>query len=204
MRSPTLRALVTLVVVFALCVFVWTLVRALWYAPDTGPAVPHPLAAQAHAVTAPTSSLPSRLIIPSLHINANVQHVGVNAAGNMRAPDNFTDVSWYEYGTVPGFRGSAVMAGHVDNGLGLDGVFKHLDQLKIGDDVYVQTNGGAMLHFIVSDIEVYPYQNVPTSLLFSRNDTARLNLITCTGSWVPGGADTYDHRIVIYTTLVQN
>jgi LPXTG-site transpeptidase (sortase) family protein len=127
--------------------------------------------------------------------------VGVNALGNMRAPSNFTDVSWYEYGTVPGMVGSAVIAGHVDNGLGLDGVFKHLSDMQVNDDLYIETIGGAMLHFKVSDIETYPYQDVPTTTLFGQDDAARLNLITCDGTWVPGH-DTYDHRIVIYTRLV--
>ncbi len=199
MRSRTITIAVSCIVVIALSVFAWTTVHALWYAPD---GVPVPAAdLNTTGVGIATSSLPSRLIIPALDINANVQYVGVNAVGDMRAPDNFTDVSWYRYGTVPGYLGSAVIAGHVDNGLGLDGVFKHLDTLKVGDDVYIQRNDGTKLLFVVSDIELYPYQDVPTELLFAAADTARLNLITCDGTWVPGG-DTYDHRLVIYTTLV--
>lgn len=199
MSSRIIRILLGIIIVAAVCVFGYTLVHALWYAPDQGPAVPQGLVQPAHVAT---SSLPSRLIIPSLHIDAKVQDVGVNAQGNMRAPDNFTDVTWYEYGAVPGHIGSAVMAGHVDNGLGLDGVFKHLDSLKVGDEVDVQTEGGTIVRFVVNDIETYPYQSVPAQALFNRSDKAHLNLITCAGTWVPGGADTYDHRLVIYTTLV--
>jgi LPXTG-site transpeptidase (sortase) family protein len=192
-----------LIVIIAVAVFTSTLSNAVAYAPET------PAAATSTASGAQTpglfkvadAALPSRLIIPSLDINANIQYVGENAAGNMMAPDNFTDVSWYKYGAVPGTIGSAVMAGHVDNGLGLDGVFKHLSDLKVGDDVYIQTKGGERLHFRVSETQVYPYQSVPTQTLFAQDDAARLNLITCDGSWVAGG-DTYDHRIVIYTRLV--
>ena len=194
------RVVVALVTISAVVVFIWIFVRATIYQPDTElqPA-PQELAMSAITLSA-TSSLPSRLVIPSLHINAHIQYVGENAVGNMRAPDNFTDVSWYEYGTVPGATGSAVMAGHVDNGLGLDGVFKHLSDIAVGADVYIDTAGGDTLHFQVSDIEVYPYQSVPPTI-FSQHDAARLNLITCEGSWVEGG-ETYDHRIVIYTRLV--
>lgn len=178
-------------------VFGATLVHALWYAPESGPAVP------ASLETAPvvaTSSQPERLRIPSVGVNAAVQYVGINAQGNMRAPDNFTDVAWYDLGTVPGQLGSAVIDGHVDNGLGLAGVFKHLDEIKVGDSIYVDTKAGQTLRFVVTDIDLYPYQSVPVQKLFGQKDAARLNLITCGGSWVSGG-DTYDHRLVIYSVL---
>jgi len=194
------RAVIAVITIGAVAVFLWVLISSTIYSPDSQSlATPQVLALSAITLSA-TSSLPSRLVIPSLGINAHIQHVGENAQGNMRAPDNFTDVSWYEYGTVPGNVGSSVIAGHVDNGLGLDGVFKHLSDITIGTDVYIETGGGAKLHFIVSDIEVYPYQSVPATL-FTQNDAARLNLITCYGTWVTGG-DTYDHRTVVYTRLV--
>lgn len=200
MRSRAATIFVAFIAVAAAIVFSVTLTHALFYAPDSGPAVP-PLTAGTPAQEAATSSLPARLIIPSLNINASVQDLGINAQGNMQAPDNFVDVGWYKYGTVPGYIGSAVIDGHVDNGLGLDGVFKHLSDLKVNDDVYVQTAGGKMLHFQVSDIEVYPYQNAPVDTIFAQSDAARLNLITCDGTWVDG-KDTYNERLVIYTRLV--
>ncbi|MDB5266235.1 MAG: peptidase sortase [Parcubacteria group bacterium] len=148
------------------------------------------------------SAYPTRLAIPSLGIDANVQHVGINAKGNMATPNNFTDVSWYKPGTVPGEIGSAVMAGHVDNGLALSGVFKHLEDLKPGDDVYVTRGDGTTLHFRVDEAILYPYQDVPTSSVFTSADGIHLNLVTCTGDWVPG-QKTYDQRLVVYTTLVK-
>jgi sortase A len=203
MRSKTITVILVLVVIAAAAVFSLTSVHALWYAPEAGPSAPTSTAEAVATADAAPSALPSRLIIPSLNINAHIQDLGINAAGNMQAPDNFTDVGWYKYGTVPGEIGSAVIDGHVDNGLALDGVFKHLTDIKVGDEVDIETNGGKTLHFVVSDIETYQYQGVPTQTLFNRKDAARLNLITCEGTWVPGG-DTYDHRIVIYTKLVGN
>ncbi len=200
--SITVIAIGTLI---AAGVFGWTLVHAVLYAPEqSGPLPPQAQTAQTPELyTSATSTHPDRLVIPSLNINAAIQYVGVNAEGNMRAPDNFTDVAWYEYGTIPGMRGSAVIDGHVDNGLGLDGVFKHLTDIKVGEDVYVRTKGGTKLHFAVFDIETYPYQGVPVQKLFMPNDAAYLNLITCEGLWVWGG-DTYDHRLVVYTRLVSS
>lgn len=184
-------------VIAAALIFIYTLYNSIYYyAQTTGPA---PVVAVQTPVA--TSSLPSRLIIPALSINAHVQDLGINSIGNMQAPDNFVDVGWYKYGTVPGYQGSAVIDGHVDNGLGLAGVFIRLDQIKVGDDVYVQTVGGSTLQFVVSDIETYPYQNVPTNVVFAQNDAARLNLITCDGTWV-NGQDTYNERLVVFTTYV--
>jgi sortase (surface protein transpeptidase) len=196
MRPSTLLAI--LVIVVASGVFAATLVHATLYAPDSidsSMSVPTTTApAAADAATAP-----DRLLIPSLSIDAHVQRVGVNAKGLMSAPSNFTDVAWYKNGTIPGKLGSAVIDGHVDNGLGLAGVFKHLGDIQIGDDVYIVTASGAKLHFIVKDIERYPYTGGPVDTIFNAHDAARLNLITCAGSWVKGG-HTYNERLVVYTT----
>jgi LPXTG-site transpeptidase (sortase) family protein len=150
------------------------------------------------------SALPSRLIIPKLGIDTDVQRLGLTKKGNMAAPSNFTDVSWYKLGTVPGEVGSAVMAGHEDNAAGLDGVFKHLDELKEGDDVYVVNASGAKLHFQVTGTAVYPYNLSGAELkkVFAAADAARLNLITCAGTWIQS-LKTNDKRLVVFTKLVK-
>lgn len=145
---------------------------------------------------------PSRLIIPNISVNANVQYVGINAKGGMGTPAGFSDVAWYKGGTIPGDTGSAVIDGHVDNGLGLSGVFKHLEDVHIGDDVYVVQNDGDKLHFRVIDVQLYPYDDAPSDAIFNRTDAAHLNLITCSGDWV-GSEKTYNKRLVIYTELVK-
>lgn len=178
-----------------LAVFSYTLVNATVLAPQEGAGA----APAVQSVVAPGDA-PARLAIPALGIDANVQQAGLTKAGAMGTPSNFTDVAWYKYGPAPGQAGSAVIDGHVDNGLSLAGVFKHLGDIKPGDDVYVTTESGQRLHFKVSDIEIYPYQDAPTDLIFNRDDAVRLNLITCDGTWVKGG-HTYNERLVVYTTL---
>jgi sortase (surface protein transpeptidase) len=144
--------------------------------------------------------LPEQLRIPILGIDALVQHVGLTKSGKMAVPTNFTDVGWYRYGTAPGFVGSAVIDGHVDNGLRLPGVFKKLNGLAVGDEIFVRTAAGAELRFVVQEVAVYGYKEVPTEVLFNRADTARLNLVTCDGAWV-AGEKTYDKRLVVYAVL---
>lgn len=183
---------------FGAAVFLSTAV-ATWHVADTD--VPAPQLAWSDVRTIAANDLPGRLRVPALGIDAPVQHVGVNAKGNMRAPNNFTDVGWYKYGTPPGSVGSAVIAGHVDNGLGLPGVFVQLEKIKIGDDLYVIQKDGDEFRFRVTEIQVYPYTRVPRDILFLRRDIARLNLITCEGAWV-AGEKMYDQRLVVYSELV--
>lgn len=194
------RLLVAIITLAAGVVFVGTLVRAVYYAPSGEVASPT-LAAAAPARAALPGELPERLRIPALKVDAAVRHVGTTQGGAMATPGNFTDVGWYKYGTVPGFVGSAVIDGHVDNALALDGVFKHLAELKAGDDIYVDTASSTALHFVVREVESYPADEVPLTRLFNATDAVRLNLITCDGVWVKDQKE-YDHRLVVYAELV--
>ncbi len=196
--SPA-RLGVAVVTVAAGIVFAGTLVRATLYAPESEVAS-STLAAQAPARQASEGDLPKRLRIPALDVDAFVRHVGLNAQGNMATPGNFTDVGWYKYGGVPGLRGSAVMDGHVDNALALDGVFKHLGNLKAGDEIYVDTASSTKLRFVVTEAVSYAVNDVPLERIFNAKDAAHLNLITCTGEW---NRDTneYSERLVVYATL---
>lgn len=193
------RGIAGLIVLVAMLVFGWTLVHATLYAPEAEVIDPA-AAAQAPARKVSTSALPARLIIPALNINASVQQVGVKADGSMGTPNNFTDVAWYKYGVVPGQEGTAFIDGHVDNGLSLAGVFKHLADINVGDDVYVQKQNGTKLHFVVIDVKSYPYTGVPMQEMAGQIDAARLDLITCEGTWVSKDK-TYDERLVVYTKL---
>lgn len=194
------RLVVAVITIAAGLVFAATLIRATLYAPDSDMAS-STLAAEAPARAATPGDLPERVRIPALGINAYVRRVGVNAQGNMATPGNFTDVGWYKYGTVPGFAGSAVIDGHVDNALSLDGVFKHLSDLKEGDDIYVDTASSTALHFIVKEVASYLAADVPLERVFRADDAARLNLITCDGAWVQGKKE-YDRRLVVYAALM--
>lgn len=193
------RLIVAVITIAAGVVFMTTLVRATLYAPEAEVAS-STLAALAPSRDALQGELPRQLRIPGLGVDALVKHVGITQEGKMATPGNFTDVGWYKYGTVPGFLGSAVVDGHVDNALGLDGVFKHLGDLKAGDDIYIDTASSTPLHFIVEEVVSYPAREVPLERLFGAKDSARLNLITCTGDWVQSDKE-YDRRLVVYAVL---
>jgi sortase A len=176
----------------------FVLLRALVYDPQAD--VPL-TAAVTLASTTPVSpeEYPVRILIPAIKVDTAVEEAGIVAGGRMAAPAQFADAAWYKYGTVPGRVGSAIIEGHLDNGLGLDGAFRHLERLAPGDDIKVVTAGGQQLDFTVSALATYPYDALPDSF-FTATDTARLNLITCAGRWIklPEEGWTFDHRLVVY------
>lgn len=178
-------------------IFGATLMRAAFYAPEEE--IPLSVSPSASGEVAP-GSLPERLIIPSLGIDAAVQRVGIAESGNMAVTASYRDVGWYRLGTVPGAHGSAVMAGHLDNGFGFGGVFKDLDRLRDGERIIVRRADGTELVFRVESRRSYPYLEVPAEAIFNGNDAIRLNLITCGGAWI-SEKKTYDRRLVVFATL---
>jgi len=201
MKRPIRTGIVAGVAILAALFFFATLLRTAAFAPELEIDVPE---AEQNAPLAklPTGKGPETLEIPKIGVDAAIQRVGINTKGNMGVPSNFSDVAWYKYGTVPGEEGSAVIDGHVDNGLGLAGVFKNLGKLEKGDDVYVLNKEGARVHFKVTEVRSYHYKEVPTERIFSAKGGAYLNLITCGGTWIKN-EKTYDERIVVYTELVR-
>ena len=212
--------LIAAVVVICVVIFVRTFILATIFNPeDTGVVeyVPiEPLVASASVVISSSSmpkatttvfvskndTNPDRLIIPSLNIDAHVQYVGVNSKGNIGTPSNFKDVAWYSAGVVPGEVGSAIIDGHLDNGLGMSGIFIYLSDIKIGDIVTVVAKNGARVDFVVASIQVYDYLNVSQQVLFGTDlATSSLKLITCGGAWVSGNK-MYDKRLIVTANRV--
>ena len=86
----------------------------------------------------PRPGVPVRLKIPSIKVDAAVEHVGLTADGAMDVPKDYDNTAWYRLGPRPGEPGNAAIAGHVDsskkNGRA---VFWDLTKLKPGDEVFV-------------------------------------------------------------------
>ena len=220
------RLLALALTTIAVVVFAYTLIRATVYGPEDGDSgistIPVYLLSDASSTdpggvdiasttiseTVSSSSavalisMPrTHLAIPSLGIDAVVQRVTVSSHDTIGVPTNFTDVGWYAYSPLPGKEGTSIIDGHVDNGLALAGVFKHLSDIKIGDSVSVTDPSGKVLNFQVIQIDTYPYESTSTDALSYPHPGSYLSLITCTGAWVPLHR-TYDQRIVVTAKLV--
>jgi LPXTG-site transpeptidase (sortase) family protein len=145
---------------------------------------------------------PSNLRIPRLDVDADVEHVGWTEDGNMDSPENWEDVAWFQYGYFPGAPGNAVIAGHLDSTTG-PAVFAYLHMMEVGDEIYVTGDDGRTLTFQVTEVESVLAEEAPLDRVFGPSDTPKLNLITCEGHYDPDEED-YDHRLIVYTELVDS
>ena len=153
---------------------------------------------QGQTISPITPGPPMRLTIPTINVDAAIQHVGVSPKGEMEVPSNTVDVAWFKPGSLPGEKGSAVIAGHLDGKNGEVGVFTNLDKLKEGDMLYVEDNAGVLIAFVVRESLIYDPGYADN--VFNRNDNAHLNLITCAGAW-DGDKNTYSKRLVVFADI---
>ena len=146
--------------------------------------------------------LPRVLTIDSLGVRARVLPMSVNADGAMQAPVNIFDSGWYGASAKPGTPGATVIDAHA-SGATREGLFAYLDTLTIGDELSLERGDGQTFTYRVTHTETIPLNEVDMTKLLTPYGTATegVNLITCTGSWLPD-QKTYDHRVMVYTERV--
>lgn len=147
----------------------------------------------------PKSILPQTLTIPSIGVEAPVQHLGVNDKGEMAVPDEIDEVSWFEPGYQPGQKGRAVIAGHVD---GVEGpaIFWDLSDVQAGDEIHVSSDQ-EQLTFEIYKLESIPLALAEVSEVFGPATQPELILITCSGTYNREWG-TREERLVVYAKLV--
>ncbi|MGV9316165.1 class F sortase [Streptomyces sp. NPDC003691] len=157
----------------------------------TGPAVPKTLP------NAPAQ----RVAIPAIGVDAPLMNVGLDADGWIEAPpaDSPEFAGWYQNGVAPGQRGTAVIAGHVDNTSG-PAVFYGLGTVKRGDRVEVDRLDGKTAVFEVYGVEVYAKDDFPGARVYGDTGYPELRVITCGGGW--SRAEGYDGNVVVYARMV--
>jgi LPXTG-site transpeptidase (sortase) family protein len=187
-----------ILIIIAMAIFITTLIRAVYS--SSLDEIPLPKESKISEINKSTSLYPMNITIPKIRVDAKVEEVGITKKGNMATPNSFAKTGWYKYGTIPGETGSAVIAGHVDNGLALPGVFSNLKNLKKGDDIYIATKN-ENLHFIVTESDIYDF-DAPTNEIFEDKDEKLLKLITCTGNWITE-YKTHDKRLVVTAKLTK-
>jgi sortase (surface protein transpeptidase) len=167
---------------------------------------PHVFSTPTLQPTSPSSldmTTGARLVIPAVGVDAPVEPVGVTSKGALDVPhkNQWTGVGWYQTGPIPGQRGSAVIAGHLDRPGGLPAVFGKLNQLHPGDRVTVTDAQKRAIHFRVLSIVTYRPSDAPLSKIYGDTSGAYLNLITCAGQWIATEHQT-SLRLVVYTKMV--
>jgi LPXTG-site transpeptidase (sortase) family protein len=152
---------------------------------------------------------PVRLAIPRINVDAPVVPKGLDSQHYPEVPDSGSDVAWYTFSDPPGRGSNAVFSGHVDWiywEMALEGVFYHLRELQLGDEIRVDMDDGeSYLYRVTGNVAVgYDDPNVVQVMEPTSKDV--ITLITCGGSWIKdysavGG--NYSHRVIVRAERVQ-
>jgi hypothetical protein len=172
---------------------------AIWL--DGRAAPPEPVAASVPKEPM-AESVPLRLRVPAIGVDTNFVPLGLEADGEVEVPRGFTEVGWYTYGPAPGALGPAVVLGHVDSKYA-PGVFTNLEDVQVGDRIYVDREDGTTAVFEVIGAERYPQDAFPSARVYGNIPYAGIRLITCSGIFSPG-IRRYDHVHVVYGRLVES
>jgi LPXTG-site transpeptidase (sortase) family protein len=140
---------------------------------------------------------PTRIEIPTIHLDATIEAVGVTANGEMGLPNDPNNVAWYDLGQTPGETGTAVIAGHNIWKNGKSSTFANLSALDLGDKIYIENEKGEKSAFIVQKTRKYSPEIDTTDIFRSTDGKAHLNLITCAGSW-DKSAQSFTQRLIVF------
>jgi len=144
----------------------------------------------------PAESMPLRLVMPSIRLDAPIVPIGwhqVGDSGNTAWDDPGAAAGWLESSALPGGGSNVVLAGHHN----IRGeVFRDLIDVLIGDDVYLigeQTvyPYRVVEHFIVPEKHASVEQREQNGLWIAPTVDERLTLVTC---W-PYRGNT--HRLIV-------
>ncbi|MFF9318935.1 class F sortase [Streptomyces sp. NPDC014735] len=147
-------------------------------------------------------SAPVRIRIPSIRVDAPMMRLGLGTDGSLDVPpaEDRNVVGWYRDGTPPGSKGSAIVAGHVDNAQGRS-VFYDLGALRRGSTVEVVRRDGRTAVFSLDAIEVYGSDDFPDERVYGDSPYASLRLITCGGGFSKKTG--YQGNVVAYAHLTE-
>lgn len=157
--------------------------------------------------TAPTTipalprSVPKRLSIPAIDVNAPFTALSIGASGQLNVPpaNNKNLVGWFRGGATPGERGASIIAGHVDTKTG-PAVFVGLSSLKPGSTVKITREDGIVATFKVDSVETFSKANFPNQRVYGDTPTPQLRLITCGGAYDRKAKD-YKDNVVVFAHL---
>lgn len=147
--------------------------------------------------TQKTVGMPTRIIIPSIALDATVENVALTGTGSMDVPKLPFDTGWYEFGPRPGETGSATIAGHVNWTNGSAAVFANLHKVRSGDKVAVQDENGTVFSFVIRESHEYEPSADAREIFVSNDGKSHLNIITCSGTW-DKLAGQYTKRLVVF------
>lgn len=132
-------------------------------------------------------SIPTRLLVPSVGIDTDVESLGLNHDGTIQVPgyDEDSPAGWYRGSPTPGQIGPAVFVGHVATFKAGPTVFYRLAQIEQGAKIDVRRKDGVTAHFTVDRVKNEPKAHFPQLEVYGNTPDSELRLITCGGDWNP-------------------
>lgn len=147
----------------------------------------------------------TRLIIPSIGVDAPFSIKQVPTDGVMPNPNGPEDVAWYDFAQWPGLGGipvpdgdsgsNVVLAGHVDYINYGPAVFWEVPDMAIGDEVQIVMADGTVAKYRVEFSKVVTPDGQDWSKLVAGTSDESVTLITCVGSFVGGS---YTNRQIVW------
>jgi sortase (surface protein transpeptidase) len=141
------------------------------------------------------------LIISKIGVSAPLENVNFDSSGNMASPSGPKVVALYSQGAKIGSPGNAVISGHRDTEKG-KAIFYNLSKLVVGDSILITDSGGKGYKYVVDSKNNYPKDSFPSKEIFSNGTSARLNLITCSGTY-DRNTKSYPERLVVSAVLAK-
>jgi hypothetical protein len=167
-------------------------------APPAGPPPPAPVEVTSTPPLA--AARPVRIRIPALDVSSPLVDLGLQTDGTLQVPADGSVAGWFTGSPTPGQVGPAVLAAHVDWNH-RPGPFRHIGDLRRGDEVDVDRQDGVTARFEVLEVEQYPKDAFPTRRVYGDIDHAGLRLITCGGDF-DRAARSYVDNVVVYAGLI--
>ncbi|MFC4052477.1 class F sortase [Actinomadura syzygii] len=204
-RSVHLRYWLAAVIIstgVALCVVGFRLTG-----PDTPPRPPAsvadmPMDAAPNPEQALPASVPKRIRIPSIKVDAPVVPVDVQPDGALGVPplSRVDEVGWYRAGPTPGENGRGVLVGHVDSKK-QPGVFYKLGALRQGRRIEVVRKDGTAAAFRVDGVKLVSKDRFPSKSVYGKGGGPELRLVTCGGRFDRKRGH-YEDNIIVYASLI--
>ncbi|MEU8629224.1 class F sortase [Streptomyces sp. NPDC048669] len=170
------------------------------------PAAPAPSASSAAPESAAPGpslprSVPTRLRIPAIAVDAPFTPLSIGSSGRLDAPppNDKNLAGWFKDGVTPGERGAAIVAGHVDTTTG-PAIFLQLRFLRPGSSVDITRTDGTVATFKVDTVETFSKAKFPDKRVYADTPDAQLRLITCGGNYNKTVKD-YEDNVVVFAHL---
>lgn len=157
---------------------------------------------QPPATYAVPATHPLSIEIQKRNIKGYIQRVGIDQFGAVAAPNNIHKAGWFVDSVTPGQKGLSIIDGH-EGGPTMDGIFKHLTDVAIGDQIIITMGDKSQYTYQVFEREVLA-EEASASALFNQSPQSidgQLNVITCTGLF-DEKTQTYNKRVIVYAKRI--